>query len=157
MDSWTSQSNSGMQIITSVVCSVVGLALAIGFRDFGTLDSNARAGFMLGLLLLVIGVIGILMTGRQTVVVDPRVRRILINDSYLFGAKKRTIPFGDVVSVSIGYLGKSSNYVRTYYLVLKLKSGEEYPLFAPGRFFEGASERYVVEGWRQRLEEFLRR
>jgi hypothetical protein len=44
-----------------------------------------------------------------------------------------------------------------YYLVLKLRNGEEYPLFAPGRFFQGASDRSVVEGWRRRLEDYLER
>jgi hypothetical protein len=47
--------------------------------------------------------------------------------------------------------------VTIFYLVLKLRNGEEYPLFAPGRFFEGASDRSTVEGWRQRLEEQIGR
>jgi hypothetical protein len=27
--------------------------------------------------------------------------------------------------------------------------------FSPGRFFEGASDRSTVEGWKRRLEEYL--
>jgi len=40
----------------------------------------------------------------------------------------------------------------TLYLILHLRNGEEYPLFAAGYFYDGASDQSVVEGWRQRLE-----
>jgi hypothetical protein len=152
MDLWVSTSNPGKQNILAAGCSVVGLILATALRDFGT---NAKAGFMLGMLLLLIGVTGLLVSGKQTVIIDPRTRRITIKDSNRFCTKNRSIPFSDVVNVSIGYLGKKSNFVTCYYLVLKLRSGEEYPLFSPGRFFEGGSNRSVVEGWRQRLERYL--
>lgn len=109
MDSWTSQSNSDKQTVLSVACSVAGLVLAIAFRDFSSSGGNARAGFLLGVLLLLIGVAGLLVSGKQTVIVDPRARRVTVKDSYLFGTKERSIPFGDVVAVSIGYLGKKSN------------------------------------------------
>jgi hypothetical protein len=62
-----------------------------------------------------------------------------------------------VGEISVGYLGKKSNNVQWYYLVLKLRGGETYSLFAPGRFHEGGSDRSVVEGWRRRLEEYLGR
>jgi hypothetical protein len=154
---WTSQSNPLKQMAISAASSVVGLFLTIGFRDFGTLNSNAGAGFMLGLLLLALGSFGIVVTGRQTVVIDPDGRRITIEESSPFGTKKRTIPFGHVIGVTVGYLGKRSNFVTVYYLVLKLRSGEEYPLFAPGRFFEGSSDRSTVEEWQRRLDEHLGR
>lgn len=155
MDLWISQSNPGKQTGLSVACSIVGLVLAIGFHDFSGSQTNAMAGFLLGGLLLLIGVSGFLLSGKQTVVVDPKARHISIEDSNRFASKKRTIPFGDVVGISIGYLGKRSNYVTWYYLVLKLRSGEEYPLFSPGRFFEGGSDRSTVASWKQRLEAYL--
>ena len=155
MDVWTAQSNPGKQAVLSVLCSVVGVVLAIGFRDFRDSGTNALAGFLLGVLLLLIGVAGFLVSGKQTVVVNPKARCITIEDSNRFCAKKRSIPFSDVLGISIGYLGKRSNYVTWYYLVLKLRSGEEYPLFSPGRFFEGASDKSTVEGWKRRLEEYL--
>ncbi len=43
-----------------------------------------------------------------------------------------------------------------YYLVLHLRSGEEYALFSPGRFFDGGSDRPTVESWKRRLEEYLK-
>jgi hypothetical protein len=157
MGEWTSRSNPLKQLAVTGGCAVIGLVLTMGFRDYGRLGSNAGAGFLLGLLLLAMGALGILATGRQTVVVDRRGRCIDVEDATLLGRKKRSIPFDDINSVSIGYLGKRSNYVTIFYLVLKLRNGEEYPLFAPGRFFEGASDRSTVEGWRQRLEEQIGR
>jgi hypothetical protein len=155
MDVWKSQSNPGKQTMLLVACTMVGLVLVIGFRDFSGFGSNSMAGFLLGLLLLLIGVAGFLVNGKQIVVVDPKTRRITVEDSNRFRTKRRSILFSDVVGISIGYLGKKSNYVTWYYLVLKLRSGEEYPLFAPGRFFEGGSDRSTVAGWKQRLEEYI--
>ena len=152
MDQWKSESSPGKQLAMTLACALVGLVLAIGFRDFGVSGSNAKAGFLLGLLLLTIGLVGFLYTGKQTVVVDAKTRRITIEDSTLFHSKKRLVRFDEIDDVSIGFLGKKSNYVTCYYLVLKLKGGEDYPLFAPGRFFEGGSDRSIVEGWRQRLQ-----
>jgi hypothetical protein len=155
MDLWKSESNPGKQTTLSVACAGVGLILVICFRDFGGFGTNTMAGFLLGLILLLIGVPGFILSGKQTVIVDPTTRRITIEDSNRFHTKKRSIAFSDVVGVSIGYLGKRSNYVTWYYLVLKLRSGEDHPLFAPGRFFEGGSDKSTVTSWKRRLEEYL--
>lgn len=155
MEAWISQSNSGKQTMLSAACALAGLVLVIGFRNFNGFNSNATAGFFLGMLLLLIGVAGFLLSGTQTIVVDPKTRRITVEDANRFGTKKRLIPFSNIVEVGIGYLGKKSNYVTWYYLVLKLRDGKEYPLFSPGRFFEGGSDRSVVAGWKQRLEGYL--
>lgn len=157
MEVWISKSNPGKQTLLSLACTGVGLALMIGFRDFSGSGSNAMAGFLLGALLLTIGIAGLLLSGKQTVVVDPVDRLITIEESNLFRIKKKAISFNDVVDVNIGYLGKKSNYVTWYYLVLKLRSGSEYPLFSPGRFFEGGSDRLTVASWKQRLEEYIGR
>jgi len=157
MDIWRSESNPGKQTALAIVCVLVGMVLVIGFRSFsGPGMTNSLAGFLLGLLLLFIGIWGLLVTGKQTIVVDPKTRSITIEDITRFRTKKRSIPFSDIVDISIGYLGKRSNHVEFYYLILKLRSGEEYPLFAAGRFYEGGSDRAVVQGWQQRLEEYLR-
>lgn len=155
MDVWTSESNPHKQTAASVACAVVGLVLMIGFRDFGHVATNTIAGFLLGLLLLLIGVAGFLVSGRQTVVVDPKARRITIEDANRFRTKKRSIPFSDITGISIGYLGKRSTYVTRYYLILTLRNGQNYSLFAPGQFYEGSSDRSVVMGWKKRLEDYL--
>jgi len=107
------------------------------------------------LLLFLLGIVGCLVTGRQTVIVDPKSRNIVVEDSNRFGTKKRVILFSNITRVGIGYMGKASNYVRWYYLILTLRNGERYSLFSPGRFFEGSTDRGVVEGWQQRLETYL--
>jgi hypothetical protein len=156
MEAWISQNNPRAQTALALGCIVVGLVLVIGFRGFqGFAMTNAPAGFLLGILLLVSGVAALMLRGKQTVVVDPRKRLITVEDVTHFGTKKREIPFGEIDRVGIGYLGKKSNYVSFYYLALWLHSGEQYPLFTPGRFFRGASDRAVVESWRQRLESYL--
>jgi hypothetical protein len=155
MELWTSQSNAGKQILLSAACAVVGLVLVIGFRDFRGFGANATAGFLLGILLLLVGVAGLLAAGRQTVVVDPKRRFITVEDSNRFRTKKRLIRFSDIVGISIGYLGKRSNYVTWHYLVLRLRSGEDYSLFAPGRFYKGGADKSIVASWKQRLEEYL--
>lgn len=155
MDVWTSQSNPGKQLVLAVVCAIAGLLLAVGFRDFSSLNSNDGAGFLLGVLLLILGVAGFLVSGRQTVVVDPKTHSITIDDSTRFNTQKKTILFNNIVSVSIGYLGKTTGFVTWYYLVLKLRSGEEYSLFPPGRFYKGGSDRSTMAGWKHRLEKYL--
>ena len=157
METWTSQNNPRAQTALALGCIVVGLILVIGFRGSTGFASNAMAGFLLGLLLLACGIAAFLASGKQTVVVDPHSRLITVEDVTNFGAKRRTIAFGDIADVGIGYLGKVSNFVTFYYLLLRLNSGEEVALFAPGRFFPGASDRAAVEGWRQRLQSYLGR
>jgi hypothetical protein len=158
MDVWTSESNPVKQTALSIGCFFIGLVMTIGFRNFsGPGLTNSLAGFLLGLFLLIMGIWSFLLSGKQTVVIDPDARRITIKDMHIFTTKTRIIPFRDIVHITIGYLGKKSNYVDFYYLVLTLINGEKYSLFAPGRFYAGGSDRSVVEGWRLRLEEYLRK
>ncbi len=155
MDRWTSESSPGKQMVLSVVCAVVGLLFMVVLRGSSLSGTNAVAGFWLGALLLILGILGSLFTGKQTVIVDPATRCITVEDSNRLATKTRRIPFDSVVGISIGFLGKKSNLVANYYLVLKLRDGEEYALFAPGRFFPGASDRSIVEGWRDRLSGYI--
>ena len=157
MRPWVSESSPVKQTVLAAVCAVVGLALMFGFRHFGSAGSDAFAGFLLGVLLLVIAVAGFLVSGRQKVTVDPAARLITVEDATYIRHKERSIRFDDITHVGIGFLGKRSNFVTWYYLVLKLSSGEEYSLFAPGRFYQGGSDRSTVAGWQRRLEGYLRR
>jgi hypothetical protein len=156
MEKWRTESSPLKQIVLSIVCILIGLVLAYKCRDFGELVlSESLAGFLLGILLLIIGIASIIIAGKQSIVIDPGARRITIDESNVFKTKTRTILFDDIIHIGIGYLGKRSNYVTFYYLVLRLRNGEEYPLFAPGRFYKGGSSRETVEGWRTRLEDYI--
>lgn len=156
MDTWTSQSSTTKQTMLASGSFVVGIVLVIGFRSFTVADTNSLAGFLLGLLLLVIGASAFLKGGKQTIIIDSNARRIVVENANRFSTKKRIIPFSEIAGTSIGYLGKKSNYVSFYYIILKLKSGKEYPLFSPGYFFEGSSERSVMEDRRLRLEGYIK-
>lgn len=156
MEPWISENQPRKQSALALGCLAFGLALVLALWDYGTFGSNRFAGFLLGLLLLGIGLGGLLVSGRQSILIDARERRIVVEDSTLFGVRRRILPFGDITKVGIGFLGKHSNRVTWYYLVLTLRSGEDYPLFAPGRCYEGALDRSTVEGWKQRLEACLR-
>jgi len=151
---WTAQSQPGKQTLAAGFCSVLGLLLLYACRHLNSTDT--KAGFLLGLLLLVIGVWGLLISGTQTITIDPKTRRITIQDEHRLGSKLRTIRFDEITRVGIGYMGKKSNFVQWYYLILTLRSGERYGLFSPGRFYDGASDRFNVEAWRDRLEAYLR-
>lgn len=155
MELWVSRSRPGLQLGIGIGAAVVGSVLVWGMHDFAARGDDALAGFALGVLLLVIGAASVFVTGAQTVTVDPRKRLIEVTDVRPVGKKLTAISFQQVVRVSVGYVGKRSNFANTYYLILHLTDGREYPLFAPGRFYEGSSDRSVVEGWRERLQAYL--
>jgi len=155
LEPWVSRSRPGVQLAVGIGLVAVGSLLIWQTRDFTSGGGNALAGFLLGLLLLVIGAASMLVSGTQTVTVDPRKRLIEIRDSRSIGTKLTVIAFRQVAGISVGNLGKRSNFTNMYYLVLHLNDGREYPLFAPGRFFAGASDCNVVEGWRTRLQEYI--
>lgn len=156
MDRWRSESNPAKQRVLTIACALIGMVLVVGFRHFaGPGMTDSKAAFLLGCLLLVIGILGLLFQGKQVIVVDPLARVVRIEDKNLWGTKSRTIAFGDISAIRIGYMGKKSNFVQYHYLLLTLRTGEKYPLFAPGRFYDGASDRTVVEAWQSRLQHLI--
>jgi len=127
VDSWKFESNSGKQILLALACLAVGIILVVGFRHFsGSGTTNTLAGFLLGMLLLIIGIYAFLSGGKQTIFVDPLARHIVVEDSNHFRTKKRLIPFRDVVGSGIGYLGRTSNHVTFYFKWLLMKLSQSY-------------------------------
>jgi hypothetical protein len=156
MDAWTIESNPAKQTALAWAIVVVGLILAYGFREFdGSGFTNSLAGFLLGILLLIIGVPGIFMVGKQTITVDHEACRIMIEDTSRFGRKNRIIPFNEIVDLFVSELGARSDGSVSYYVTLKLTSGKNYPLFFPS-YYDGRWERSVAESRCRRLEEYLR-
>lgn len=157
MDTWRIENNPSKQTALAVGCIIIGVILLYGFRNFdGSAFTNSLSGFLLGVLLFGIGISVFFVRGKQTITIDPKTRFIFVEDKGRFSSSTKTIPFSEIENIQIGYQGKRSNFVNFYYLILKLRSGETYPLFAPGRFYKGASTRSVVEGWRDRLEGYLK-
>jgi hypothetical protein len=157
MDTWRIENNPRKQTALAVGCIIVGIILLYGFRNFDSSGfTNSLSGFLLGVLLFGLGISAFFVRGKQTITVDPKTRFIFIEDKSKFASSTKTIPFSEIENIQIGCQGKRSNFVTFYYLILKLRSGGTYPLFAPGRFYEGASNHGVVEGWRERLEGYLK-
>lgn len=156
MNVWKSESNTTSQTALMIGCTVAGLLLVWLTHASMSLDPNAKAGFFLGLLLLGIGIMGFFSNGKQTIEINPKTRTITVRDqTWFWGEKIRRIRFDEITDISLSYLGRRSNMVGFYYLELALKNGPPYPLFAPGRFFEGSSDRSVVESWRSRLWSYI--
>lgn len=154
MNDWAAQSNPSKQTWMMGAVTAMGVALLYACRHVN--DLNTKAGFLLGLLLLVLGGWGQLTRSTQTIVIDAQKRRITVTDTTRTGHSQRVIRFDDITHIGMGYLGKRSNFVQWHYLSLTLRNGERYPLFAPGRFYEGSSNEATVQGWRDRLEAMLR-
>jgi hypothetical protein len=133
---------------------VAGVALLIGYRNFSTSAvTDSLAGFVLGALLTLIGG-GMFVAGaQQAVTVDPRSRRIIIDERGMFGPRKTEIPFAEIVDVDVEGLGDDHEGSPSYHLVAKLKSGKEAALFLG--FYEGAHDRRVSEARRARLMSYL--
>jgi hypothetical protein len=156
MDSLKFESNTNKQNAITLASILISMILIIGFRNFDSTGlTNSLAGFLLGLLLLLIGISAYLMRGKQTITIDPQSKSILIENTNRFGTKNKLIPFNDIVDIGIGYLGRKSNFVSFYYLNLKLRSGKKYPLFSPGRFYEGGSDRSNMESRKLLIQEYI--
>jgi hypothetical protein len=155
MDTWKIESNPAKQTVLTWAVVLAGLVLAYGFRDFDASGfTNSLAGFLLGILLLTIGVPSALLVGKQTITVDPKACQIMIEDTSRFGKKNRIIPFNEIDSLHVSSLGNRSEGSTTYYISLKLRSGKSYPLFFPS-YYDGRWDRSVAESRCSRLQEFL--
>lgn len=155
MDTWKTESNPAKQTMLTWAIIVVGLILAYSFRDFDASEfTNSLAGFLLGILLLLIGLPGTFMVGKETTTVDRKGRRILIDSTSRFGKKSRSISFNEIVEVFVSELGATSDGSVSYYVTLRLVSGETCPLFFPA-YYDGRWDRSVAEDRCRRLEEYL--
>jgi hypothetical protein len=156
MEPWKIESSPGKQAFLAWTILMVGLILAVGFRNFDSSGlTNSLAGFLLGLFLLLIGIWTLVMGGKRTISVDPQTRSILIEDVNRFGPKKRSISFDEVGGTYIGRLGNREGGSISYDVVLKLKTGKSFSLFRAA-YFEGTWDRSVMENRMRRLEGYLR-
>ena len=155
MPTWETHNHSRQQTLLSVGCIVVGLLLVGWLHDAAPDGSNAQAGRWFGILLLVLGIATLVAHARQSVVVDPQLREIRIEDRRLWGRALRRIPFADVQDVQVAYLRTHTHTSIRYFLQLQLRDDETYALFAPERVYAGASDPAVVAGWQTRLKACL--
>ena len=157
MESWKIESSPGKQAAHGWIILLVGMILTVGFRNFdGSGLTNSLAGFLLGLLLLLVGIAALVIGGKRTVTVEPEARRILIEDVNRFGQKSRLISFDEVERVYVGSLGNREGGSISYDVLLKLKIGENVSLFRPA-CFNGTWSRSVMEDRCRRLQEYIQR
>lgn len=157
MPIWETHNNSRQQTWLSIGCLAVGLVLVLLLHDAGPgeANTNARAGFWFGGVLLLIGAATLAANAHQRVVVDPMAREISIEDRRLFGRRLRRIAFADVRDVQVACLQTRSQHAIRYFLQLQLDGGGQCALFAPERVYAGASDPAIVAGWRTRLTSYL--
>ena len=145
MEIWKIESNPIKQLIMSCLISIVGLIFVIGLRNADIhASSNIMAGYLLGWLLLLIGIASILAFTKQYITVDPIKRCITIEDINVLGSKIITLSFDEIIDIRVAEIGKRSNYTVTYYVSLRLKSGKTFPLFFPA-YYDGRWDVSVAE------------
>lgn len=154
-DRWTSESNAVVQTVTAIAALAIGLFMVIVCREFeGPGITQSRAGFLLGLLLLVIGLSTLLFGGKQVICVDSVSKRILISNSNRFRKRNMQIRFNEIAELYVGENGNREGGSIRYHVVAKLKTGKEIAFFLG--FFDGAFSKHKMELRCQRLAERLK-
>lgn len=155
MDIWETRSNNRQQLMISAICLIVGVVLTVALRDYGPSGSNRQAGFLLGVVLLGLGLATLFAGGTQTVQVDAHAREIRILDRRLIGKRTHTVAFEQVQRVEVACLQTRSQHALRYFLQLQLISGDAFALFSPEKAYPLAADPAVVAGWKRRLERML--
>ena len=151
---WRTESSDAQQTAAGIGIVAVGLVLAIGFRHFdGSGFTNSLAGFLLGLLLLVIGAGVLIFGGKQVITVDPSNKRVVIEKIGRIKRTKREIRFKEISELYVSSIGDREGGSERYYVGARLTTGKDVALFLG--FFEGAQSRQVMEIRRKRLQELL--
>lgn len=151
---WITESNSAKQTVTSVVLVITGLILAIGFRHFeGPGLTETLSGFLLGLLLLFVGLASLLFGGKEVITVDTKKRSIVLAGKNRFSEKTKVIRFNEIADVYVGEFGDQEGGSISYHVVAKLKTGKEVRLFFA--FYDGQHDKSVAESRCQRLAQCL--
>ena len=153
-DIWVSRLDTVQLRLYGVMGVAVGLVFIMLVRQASSLSSvTSTSAFLLGLLILIIGLVALVMNGEQTITVDPKRRMVLIETKSRFGNKRRTIPFRDITDVSLGEIGDTEGGSISYFVKLHLRSGKDVGLFVG--FYGGTWSRAEMEVRRQRLIGYL--
>jgi hypothetical protein len=155
MNIWETRSNNRQQVVISGICLVAGIVLTVALRDYGASGSNRQAGFLLGVVLLGLGIATLFAGSSQTVQVDVEKREIRILDQRIVGNQHHTVAFDQVQRVEVACLQTRSQHALRYFLQLQLVNGETYPLFSPEKAYPRASDAAVVASWKHRLDTML--
>jgi hypothetical protein len=153
-DVWVSRQDTGQLALYGVIAVAVGLGFIMLVRQASSLSSvTSTSAFLLGLLILILGLAALVMNGEQVISVDPKRRRVLIETASRFGKKRRIISFRDIANVSLGEIGDIEGGSISYFVQLDLKNGKDVGLFVG--FYGGNWSKGEMEARRQRLIEYL--
>lgn len=146
-DSWKTENSVPTQTTAGLLMVGVGLWLVYGFRHHGgPVMSDSFAGYLLGWMVLALGVTSLTWGGKVVVTVDGRRRCVVVEARNRFRTRRTTFLFKDVAresDVFVRSLGDRINGSMSYHVVVRLRSGEEVALFYP--FFSGQNDRQVAE------------
>jgi hypothetical protein len=152
---WETESSAAKQNLAVLLTLVIGAALAIGFRRFeGPGFTGSTAGFLLGIVLLVVGVGMFIFGGKQVIAVEPKLKRIVVKRFGRLRTSSTEIGFNDISGLYVGESGDQEGGSVRFHVVAKLKTGKEVALFMG--FFEGSHSKPAMEARCQRIEECMR-
>ena len=137
------------------VALTVGLLLVVSFHGAqGPGFSDERAGLLLGVLMLLVG-LGLLLFGRrQIITVDRTRRRIVMARVGRFTSRRREISVDEVIDVQLGELCDSEGGSVRYHVDVGVRSGERISLFMG--FFDDTRNKAVVQGRCDQLQRALK-
>jgi hypothetical protein len=155
VETWKTESSPNKQAAIAVIAIVVGLILAYGFRNFDSSGfTNSLAGFLLGIMLVVIGVAALFSNGKETTTFDPKSRWILIERSTMLGKRQKVILFADIDDARVASIGHRSDGSVSYYVSLHLSDGRRIPLFYPS-YYDGRWNRTLMEDRCDRVKDYF--
>ena len=119
-------------------------------------DPNAWSGFLLGWLLLLLGLAALLIHETREIELDTQRRQLVLNLRQRFGGNRRiAMAFADIVGITIGELGSRLEGSVYYDLVVHERSGKDIYLMG-GCAFEGRMNRERMERLREQFERAVR-
>ncbi len=152
---WITQRDLLAQRLARALILTIGILFLYLTSNYGkaSFQNNMFSAHILGWILTVLGTSSLIFSHSQTIVIDPNLKQIRIdNHNFIFAANK-TILFKNIEKTSVGFIGKASNGYMRYHVVLHLKSGKRIPIFIG--FYPDASNKYAVEQRAKKIEELI--
>ncbi len=120
---WTIRSNTGKNQLVGIFSVLLGIPFVLLTVHHLKSNTNALAGFGVGILLIGIGVVALLFTEEITVIVDPGRQRLMIQRGSRLGQKLSIVNFNEIASVLVGSAGGYRG-PKSYHLKISLRNGK---------------------------------
>lgn len=151
---WRTESSSFKRTASGTALLLIGFAVVIACHQVNkTTFSTELAALMLGGMLALIGSVMLIFGGNEVIILEPRSRRIRIENKSIFGRQTKEINFSEITGVQLGELGDNEGGTVRYYVALILNTKEEVALFLG--FYEGACDKQTMEARCNKLRDYL--